>query len=537
MLILQWFMSNLSRKTHFLGAKFRNLRKRNQLTLQDVSARCIQIDAEIAPSVSYLSMIETGKRTPSADVLELLASVFQKSTHWFLDESTDIQVSNLPPRKGGQTRIPLEPGFLFSKDLLGAAIPELLSQTGTTGRQFAHLLIRSYQEAHQNDFPDLERSAEDVGERRFPLKPDDLHRLMKRHGLKIHWFNRDPIPARNHGRRIKTMIRSFFESPNKVYINEALQRDPARLKYELASSLGHKVLHDGDGLKSVHATGGQLGGTPETGTRDVGGMNSRDVLFAWRDFECGFFAEALLCPKQAFRRFLMREQYRMEARQKIELTPAVYMRRMTAASSYRYWHYFDAYPPGYLRSVYRGNGIPLPWGNMAMVTDPCPRWAVFFMLRKNQQQALSSQISVLQDGDRSLLYCCHSLRTKDSAGNAHVLSVGVDLSPALESQGFDTVSLVRKITDACQKGGGQGLPPKSAWQAIRETGRVLNIAWISEAVDKPASIICPRSTSCPRPVRCEDLPAVSPIAEINDVRQQIIHDETINEPIELNLEK
>jgi transcriptional regulator with XRE-family HTH domain len=153
-------MSSLVRKAHFLGAKFRNLRKRNGLTLQDVSSRCVQINADIAPSVSYLSMIETGKRTPSPDVLELLATVFQKSSHWFLDESADIHYSDAESRKGGQVRLPLEPGFLFSKDLLAAAIPELLSQTGTTGRQFAHLLIRSYQEAHQNDFPDLEKSAE-----------------------------------------------------------------------------------------------------------------------------------------------------------------------------------------------------------------------------------------------------------------------------------------------------------------------------------------------------------------------------------------
>ena len=346
--------------------------------------------------------------------------------------STKVQIykwQTSPRGRAVKSEFRWNQAFCFPRTCWAQRFRNLLSQTGTTGRQFAHLLIRSYQEAHHNDFPDLERSAEDVGERRFPLKLDDLHRLFKRHGLKIHWFNRDPIPARNHGRQFKTMIRSFFESPNNVYINEGLQKDTARLKYELALSLGHKVLHDGDGLKSVHATGGQLGGTPETGARTAGGMNSRDVLFAWRDFECGFFAEALLCPKQAFRRFLMREQYRMDARQKLELTPAVYMRRMTAASPYPYWHYFDAYPPGYLRSVYRGNGIPLPWGNMAMVTDPCPRWAVFFMLRKGERQAPSSQISVLQDGDRSLLYCCHSLRTMDSAGNPHVLSVGVDLTP------------------------------------------------------------------------------------------------------------
>ena len=35
--------------------------------------------------------------------------------------------------------LPLEPAFLFSNELLQNALPELLSQTGTTGRQFAQL--------------------------------------------------------------------------------------------------------------------------------------------------------------------------------------------------------------------------------------------------------------------------------------------------------------------------------------------------------------------------------------------------------------
>ena len=95
-------MSGLLRKSHFLGAKIRNLRKRNGLTLQDVSARCIQLDAGLAPSVSYLSMIETGQRIPSAGLLELLASVFQKDARWFLDENPEIEAP--PParaRRGG----------------------------------------------------------------------------------------------------------------------------------------------------------------------------------------------------------------------------------------------------------------------------------------------------------------------------------------------------------------------------------------------------------------------------------------------------
>lgn len=515
-------MSGLLRKSHFLGAKFRSLRKRNGLTLQDISTRCIQQNAALAPSVSYLSMIETGQRIPSAPLLELLASVFQKDPRWFLDGNPEVQPAPRDLKAGGIARIPLEPGFLFSRELLEAAIPELLAQTGTTGRQFAHLLIRSYQETSRNDFPDLERSAEEVGERRFPLTVDDLLRLARRHGLEIHWFDRKPLLARDNEGEVRSMMRSFFEAPGHVYLNRQLQRDPARLKFDLASHLAHKVLHGGDGLKSAHATGGEMGGSPTGSEQNTGGMNTQDVLFAWRDFECSFFAGALLCPKRPFRRFLSRENYRVEAGQRLELTPAVVMRRMTAVSPYRHWHFFDAYPPGFLRAVYRGNGIPLPWGNLAMVSDPCPHWAVFRMLEQTRANQPASQISVLIDGDRSLLYCCHSVRTKDMAGNPHVMSVGVDLLPALESQGFSADEIAESIGQSCRRHGGQGTVPAEAASALRSVGRVLNVAWIADALDGKASMICPRSSACPRTPRCRANRVGSRAADISAVRRQIL---------------
>lgn len=520
-------MSGLLRKGHFLGAKFRGLRKRHGLTLQEVSARCIQVDAALAPSVSYLSMIETGQRIPSAELLDLLASVFQKDPRWFLDENPEVEIPARSDR-GGAARIPLEPGFLFSRELLEAAIPELLSQTGTTGRQFAHLLIRSYQEMSRNEFPDLERSAEEVGQRRFPVTVEDILALCRKHGLEIHWFDKKPVLARDNDRAVRSMVRSFFEAPSRVYVNRELQDDPARLKFDLASHLAHKFLHGGDGLKSPHATGGEMGGSPDDGHQSPGGMDTQDVLFAWRDFECSFFAGALLCPKQPFRRFLVREKHRVNAGVKLQLTPAVVMRRMTSVPAYRHWHFFDAYPPGFLRAVYRGNGIPLPWGNMSMVTDPCPRWAVFRMLHEHRGNQPASQISVLQDGDRSLLYCCHSVRTKDMAGNPHVLSVGVDLVPALESQGLDAEATVQAIAGACRKRGGQSAVPGQAASALRSVGEVLSIAWIADALESPASVICPRSTACPRTPACEATKTRSRGADIGEVRQEILDKESRN---------
>lgn len=513
-------MVGFTRKSHFLGAKLRSLRKANRLTLEELSARCIQLDSENAPSVSYLSMIESGKRIPSEDLLHLLATIFQRAPQWFHDDSPELETVVRKERAGGATAVPLEPAFLFSKELLQAAIPELLTQTGTTGRQFAHLLIRSHQEMSRNDFPDLERAAESVGERRFPLSASDLTRLCKRHGLELRWFERRPLLTRDNEREVRSMMRSFFEAPGTVYLNKSLQNDPARLKFDLASHIAHKVLHGGDGLKSPHATGGEMGGSPESGAAMSAGLNAQDVLHAWRDFECSFFAGALLCPKIPFRRFLMRERYRVEAGEKMDLTPSVVMRRMTKVSPYPYWHFFDAYPPGYLRAVYRGNGIPLPWGNMAQVNDPCPNWAVFRMLDEKTRMR-GAQISVLREGEQSLLYCCHSHRTNDMAGNAHVISVGIDLVPALRSHTADFADIVQSITHECLHNHGEAKIPKVAATAIQAVAKVLNIAWLEEALLQPARIICPRSSHCPRNGHC-DAKHTPRIKKIADVREEII---------------
>jgi len=344
-------------------------------------------------------------------------------------------------------------------------------------------------------------------------------RLARRHGLEIRWFDRKPVLARDKDREVRSMVRSFFEPPRVVYANRALQSDPARLKFDLAAHIGHKVLHGGDGLKSAHATGGEMGGSPEGGA-GTAGMNAQDVLHAWRDFECSFFAGALLAPRVPFRRFLARERYRVEAGARLELTPAVVMRRMTKVSPYPYWHFFDAYPPGYLRAVYRGNGIPLPWGNLAQVSDPCPHWAVFRMI-DGAHGASGSQISVLRDGERSLLYCCHSIRVHDMAGNPHVLSVGVDLAPALAANGVESDTVIESIFRECLHRRGEARIPKAATQALGAVANVLNIAWIGDALAAPARIICPRSNRCPRPERCEGA-RPSRAREIADVREEIL---------------
>ena len=454
----------LRRKAHFLGTKIKSLRERNNLTLEDLSVRCVQIDAEAGPSVSYLSMIENGKRVPSERLLEIIAEIFQKETSWFFDESLDDDAIDTAP-SAPVSGMPLEPGFLFSDELLQLAIPELLSQTGTTGRQFAHLLIRAHQERSHNRFPDIERAAERVGKKHFPMHVDDVFDIARELGLEIAWFDNSAFrDQRETDRPLKILVRSFFDAPNKVYLNTALQNNPARLKYEIANQIGHRVLHDGDGARAPQVSGGRVAGRRHDS--DSGNVDAKDILHAWRDFECSYFAAALLAPKTPFRQFLARNRYAIECGKRADLTTTLVMRRMSSVSPYPHWHYFDAYPPGNLRAVYRGNGIP--------------------------------------------------------AGNTHVLCAGVDLSPALQSQGVDARETIDIIEKNCNQGGGSAPVPTEARRQLESIGKILNIGWIGEGAQKDATIICQRSSNCPRDKHClgKAPPKLKP--QIDRIREALV---------------
>ena len=127
----------------------------------------------------------------------------------------------------------------------------------------------------------------------------------------------------------------------------------------------------------------------------------------------------------------------------------------------------------------------------------------------------------MRHGGQSLLYCCHSRRTNDMAGNPHVLSVGIDLLPALRSHSADADEIVASITDECLHHRGEAKIPKAAVEAIKGAARVLNIAWVENALERPARVICPRSADCPRTAHCTGA-GTSRALEITDVREEII---------------
>lgn len=497
-------MSNrIARNAHFLGTKIRNLRKRNGLTMDDLSSRCIRINAESAPSVSYLSMIERGKRVPSQEMLAVIAEVFKQDIQWFLDDTSEEEaIQPHKGKRGGIQGMSLEPGFLFEKENLQIAIPELLSQAGVSGYQFAHLLIRAHQEHNKNHFPDIERSAEEIGQKRLPLSLDDIMDICRNLGLKIRWFKREPDQIIDEtGTSANNLVRSFFVAPDQIFVNERLKKQPQRLKYDLAVQIGHRVLHNGDGVKGVMIAGRSSSSRGALSSDSLpANVDTQDIMHAWRDFECSFFAAALLCPKVPFRQLLDRQHYNLNVAKLVDVSVSIVMRRMTAVSPYGHWHYFDAYPPGKLRAVYRGNGIPLPWGNMRLVQDPCQQWAVFRMLDKNKET--TAQISILDVQGKPRIYSCESIAVKDLGGSGHVLCTGIDLNPALDNQGIDSDSIAEELKQVISSKGGTAVIPNNIKRELSRVGNILNIEWVDRGIENRARVICPRSGSCPRKPSC-----------------------------------
>ena len=519
-------MNTLNRKIHFIGTKIRSLRKMHGLTLQDMVVRCMQVNESSSPSVSYLSLIETGRRNPSEELLVLLSQIFQKDVEWFLDDT--IQEEPLDNNDNAEKKsesMSLEPNFLFSKEILESAIPAVLSQTGTSGRQFAHILIRSYQEKNQNQFPDIERIAEEVGQKRMPLSVDDLIQLCIDNDLKIKWFKRDSFSTNtDSGRVIKTLFRSFYDTPNILYINKELKNQPARLKYDLACLLGHKVLHNGDGILSSHATGGMIGGSPTPFKHQSSHIQQKDILYAWRDFECSFFAGALLCPKVPFKHFLNRESYNINVCEKIGVTPSVMMRRMTCVSNYKYWHYFDAYSPGYLRAVYRENRIAIPWSNMLIKSDPCKHWNIFKVINNTKIKQPYNQLLFKRD-DAFSIYASISIRTKDASQNIHVISTGIDLGPAIESQGINKNELLNLINNKLGTGNRDITLKGEIQEKLLRVARTLNISWVEDSIYNPIQLICPQNKDCPMPMHKKASEDKKNFSWLNEIKQDIIKKE------------
>ena len=296
-------MAGLLRQGHFLGTKLRALRKRNGLTLDELSARCVQLDAAGAPSVSYLSMIENGKRMPSADCWTCWRACSARKRAGFSTRTP----RSMPCRRGasaaGSRPCRSSRRSCSRTSCCRTRCRSCCRRPAPRGRQFAQLLIRVWQETHHNDFPDIERAAEAGRRARVAAVAGAAAGHLQAPRPAVRWFD-----ARARRKRGGPPLRSRFEAPGHGAGQPPAARagGAAALRAGVSSSATSCCT---TATAWSRRTRRSLGATRTRRAPAAAAWARRMCCYAWRDFECSFFAGALLCPRVPFRRFLVREAH------------------------------------------------------------------------------------------------------------------------------------------------------------------------------------------------------------------------------------
>ena len=269
------------------GMKVKQARTDLGMTVTEFASQC-----DLSPS--YVTEIEKGRKYPRADKIMRMAEVLGKA----YDELVSIRLEPPLTHLGTALSSPVLGQFPFEEfgiemsDLINVLTREpdkasaLLHAISEVGRQYdmkeQHFLraaLRSYQELHDNYFPDLEESAVKFSHQHqllesFPLPMNRLRELIqKKFGIVLD-------ETRLHDDPALTGYRSVYVKGNrpKLLINQALSE--SQIKFVLAREIGYQVL----GLTDRAYTS-----APEQ-------VDSFQQVF--NDFKASYFGGAILMPRQ-----------------------------------------------------------------------------------------------------------------------------------------------------------------------------------------------------------------------------------------------
>lgn len=214
---------------HIFGLKIRDLRVERGLSFQELSQKT-------GLSISYLSEIEKGKKYPKGDKILQLAEALGES----YDNLVSLKVSKrLQPvinllQSDFFKEFPLELFGLdaqkiielisVSPDKINAFISSisLISRNYEMNQEhFYYAALRSYQELHDNYFPELEKAVKDFRKSNkemqdVPVKKEQLeYVLMENYGIFIDRKELPDYAALKH-------LRSFYKPNKKLLINNEL---------------------------------------------------------------------------------------------------------------------------------------------------------------------------------------------------------------------------------------------------------------------------------------------------------------------------
>ena len=269
------------------GMKVKHARQDSGLTLTEFAAQC-----DLSPS--YVTEIEKGRKYPRADKIMRIAEVLDKE----YDDLVSIRLEPPLTHLGAALSSPVLGQFPFEEfgiemsDLVNVltrapdkasallhAIAEVSRQYDLKEQHFLWSALRSYQELHENYFPDLEDAAAKFAKRNklWSGKPISLEKIRE-------------ILVKNFGYRIDEerlggdemlgdQYRSVFikGARPKLLINSKLH--PHQTKFLLAREIGYQFL--------------KLTDRAYTSSPDQ--VDSFQQVF--NDFKASYFAGALLMPR------------------------------------------------------------------------------------------------------------------------------------------------------------------------------------------------------------------------------------------------
>lgn len=312
------------------GMKVRQARLEAGLTLSELASMC-----DLSPS--YVTEIEKGRKYPRTDKIVKMANA--------LDRDYDDLVSiKLPPSltylestlsSSVVQRFPFDEFGFEAGDLINLltrkpdkasallhGILEVGRRYDLSEEEFLRAALRSYQEIHENYFPDLEQAAV---------------QFRSEFGKKYGWPEEDRVPlsaliatlTEEYGYVIddeaitRTEDLSHYRSiflqgkPPKLYVNNALYS--RQVRFIIARELGYQYL----GLKER-----SIASTPDR-------INTFQQLL--NDFRAAYFAGALLMPRVQFLEDLKNffaaktwdQQYLLDMLAKYNITPEMLLYRMS----------------------------------------------------------------------------------------------------------------------------------------------------------------------------------------------------------------
>ncbi|MDJ0757000.1 MAG: XRE family transcriptional regulator [Ardenticatenaceae bacterium] len=308
------------------GMKVRQARTEAGLNLTEFAAQCDL-------SSSYVTEIEKGRKYPRADKIMRMAEVLGRA----YDDLVSIRLEPPLTHLGSALSSPVLGQFPFEEfgiemsDLVGVltrapdkasallhAISELGREYDMQEQKFLWSALRSYQELHDNYFPDLEDAAAKYARKKglwgdVPLQYETLADIIEQDfGIRIDRDRllKDPL---------FTGYRTIFVKGARPQLLINTDLHPYQINFALAREIGYQVL--------------KLSDRSNTSSPDQ--IESFQQVF--NDFKASFFAGALLMPRQAmindiqmfFNRKTWSPQPLMEMIQRYGVSPEALMYRFS----------------------------------------------------------------------------------------------------------------------------------------------------------------------------------------------------------------